>query len=123
MLKQRNESMVSGAVLGLLLLTATNGVRAQEPIQHDAEHYMLLAQHGDRWAQEDEAIAAKLKEVRNANGGKRPNILFVLIDDVGFGPSRRSIIFYPGLPLSWLVPSSASPSRHRLFQPVLARLF
>ncbi len=58
---------------------------ALEPIQHDAEHYMLLAQHGDRWAQEDEVIAAKLEAVRNANGGKRPNILFVLIDDVGFG--------------------------------------
>jgi len=58
---------------------------AAEPIQHDAEHYMLLAQHGDRWAQEDKIIAAKLEEVRHANGGKRPNILFVLIDDVGFG--------------------------------------
>ena len=54
-------------------------------VQHNAEHYMLLAQHGDRWAQEDDVIAAKLEEVRNANGGKRPNILFVLIDDVGFG--------------------------------------
>ncbi len=56
-----------------------------QPIQHDAEHYMLLAQHGERWASEDAAIAAKLAEVREANGGKRPNILFVLIDDVGFG--------------------------------------
>ncbi len=54
-------------------------------IQHDAEHYMLLAQHGDKWAEEDKVIAAKLKEIRKANGGKRPNILFVLIDDVGFG--------------------------------------
>ena len=60
-------------------------VYAGEPIQHDAEHYMLLAQHGDRWAQEDKVIAARLEAVRNANGGKRPNILFVLIDDVGFG--------------------------------------
>ena len=85
MLKQRSGSFVSGAVLGLLLLTAAHGVHAQEPIQHDAEHYMLLAQHGERWAQEDEAIAAKLEEVRNANGGQRPNIRFVLIDDVGFG--------------------------------------
>jgi arylsulfatase A-like enzyme len=58
---------------------------AAEPIQHDAEHYMLLAQHGDRWAQEDVAIEAKLAEIRQANGGKPPNILFVLIDDVGFG--------------------------------------
>ena len=85
MLMQRSNFLVSGAVLGLLLLTAAHGVHAQEPIQHDAEHYMLLAQHGDRWAQEDKAIAAKLEEVRDANGGNRPNILFVLIDDVGFG--------------------------------------
>ena len=85
MLKQRTKSFVSGVVLGLLLLTAANGVHAQEPIQHDAEHYMLLAQHGDKWAREDKAIAAKLEAVRNANDGKRPNILFVLIDDVGFG--------------------------------------
>ena len=58
---------------------------AAPPIQHDAEHYMLLAQHGERWLTEDAAIAAKLEQVRNAHGGKRPNILFVLIDDVGFG--------------------------------------
>ncbi len=31
------------------------------------------------------AIEAKLAEIRQANGGKPPNILFVLIDDVGFG--------------------------------------
>ena len=54
-------------------------------IQHDAEHYMLLAQHGERWAAEDKTIEAKLAEVRKANGGKRPNIFFILIDDVGFG--------------------------------------
>lgn len=54
-------------------------------IQHDAEHYMLLAQHGERWMREDKEVAAKLEEIRNKNGGKPPNILFVLIDDVGFG--------------------------------------
>ena len=85
MWKQRPDIFVTGAALGLLLLIAATGVHAQEQIQHDAEHYMLLAQHGERWAQEDKAIAAKLEEVRKANGGKRPNILFVLIDDVGFG--------------------------------------
>ncbi len=75
-------------LVGILLLVSTGVASAQprsKPIQHDAEHYMLLAQHGNKWAQEDEAIAAKLEEVRNANGGKRPNIVFVLIDDVGFG--------------------------------------
>src|SRR6056300_1037391 len=76
------------AALAALLLSlplVSQGNAKEGDIQHDAEHYMLLAQHGDRWAQEDKAIAAKLEKVRAANGGKRPNILFVLIDDVGFG--------------------------------------
>ena len=70
------------ASIGMAILT---GQGMAQDIVHDAEHYMLLAQHGDRWAQEDKTVAAKLAEVREANGGKRPNILFVLIDDVGFG--------------------------------------
>ena len=69
----------------LTALGLCNTATSAQPIQHDAEHYMLLAQHGERWAQEDKAIAAKLEAVRDANSGKRPNILFVLIDDVGFG--------------------------------------
>jgi arylsulfatase A-like enzyme len=73
------------AVLLLALPQISLGDAKRGEIQHDAEHYMLLAQHGDRWAQEDKTIAAKLAEVRKANGGKPPNILFVLIDDVGFG--------------------------------------
>jgi arylsulfatase A-like enzyme len=73
------------AALAILLLSLSQWSLARGEIQHDAEHYMLLAQHGDRWAEEDKAIAKKLAEVRKTNGGKPPNILFVLIDDVGFG--------------------------------------
>ena len=73
------------AALLLALPQISLGSAKQGEIQHDAEHYMLLAQHGDRWAQEDKVTTVKLAEVRKANGGKRPNILFVLIDDVGFG--------------------------------------
>ena len=75
-------------LIGVTLLASAGDALAQQrskPIQHDAEHYMLLAQHGEKWAREDKVIGAKLAEVRKANGGKRPNILFVLIDDVGFG--------------------------------------
>ena len=67
-------------VLTILLLSISQLSYAQAKrgeIQHDAEHYMLLPQHGEKWAQEDEAIAARLEEIRNANGGKPPNILFV----------------------------------------------
>ena len=71
--------------LAILTLLLSQWSLARGEIQHDAEHYMLLAQHGDRWAQEDKAIDVKLAEMRKANGGKPPNILFVLIDDVGFG--------------------------------------
>ncbi|MCP4451596.1 MAG: sulfatase-like hydrolase/transferase, partial [Planctomycetes bacterium] len=79
-------SRLAAMTLCLILSTTVSWAQSgNQKIVHDAEHYMLLKQHGDRWAQEDEAIAAKLEEVRNANGGKRPNILFVLIDDVGFG--------------------------------------
>ena len=85
MLKQRSNSLVLGAVLGLLLLTAAHGVHAQEPIQHDAEYYILEAQNSESWAADDQAIDRKLAEIRKENGGRLPNIVYILLDDVGFG--------------------------------------
>ena len=58
---------------------------AADKIVHDAEHYILEAQHGERWAAEDEELDAKLAALREKNAGKPPNILYILIDDVGFG--------------------------------------
>lgn len=60
-------------------------INAQTKIQHDAEHYILLSQHQDKWAAEDDNIDNKLKEVQKQNKGKKPNIIYILIDDVGFG--------------------------------------
>jgi arylsulfatase A-like enzyme len=54
-------------------------------IIHDAEHYILLQQHGEKWAAEDKQLDQKLAELRVQNGGKPPNIVYILIDDVGFG--------------------------------------
>ncbi|NIS83378.1 MAG: hypothetical protein GTO14_25000 [Anaerolineales bacterium] len=64
-------------------------VLAQEKgkIVHDAEHYILKAQHGERWAKEDAKIDAKLAEIRKKNGGKPPNIVAILLDDLGTGHS------------------------------------
>ena len=54
-------------------------------IQHDAEHYVLLHQYADQWAAEDKEIDERLAEIRQQNGGKPPNIVYILIDDMGFG--------------------------------------
>lgn len=55
------------------------------PIVRDAEYRILERQHGDRWTAEDKVIDAKLAEFRETNGGKPPNILYILLDDIGFG--------------------------------------
>ena len=65
-----------------LIATASH---AAKPIKHDAEHYVLLNQHKDRWVAEDKEIEAKLAEIQKKNNGKKPNIIYILIDDVGFG--------------------------------------
>jgi arylsulfatase len=57
----------------------------KQPIIHDAEHQKLLRQHGDRWVKEDAAIDARLAEIRKQHGGKPPNVINILLDDVGFG--------------------------------------
>jgi arylsulfatase len=72
--------------MSLPLLIAAGSVGAQEsPIIHDAEHYILEAQHAEQWASDDVAVDAKLAELRAKNGGKPPNIIYILLDDVGFG--------------------------------------
>ncbi|WP_170425257.1 sulfatase-like hydrolase/transferase [Ruegeria arenilitoris] len=61
-------------------------VQAQDdPIVRDAEYYILEAQHGERWAMEDAAIDEAIAGFREQNGGNPPNILYILLDDVGFG--------------------------------------
>jgi len=54
-------------------------------IIHDAEYAIIEAQNGERWAKDDKIIDDKLAELRKQNGGKPPNIVYILLDDVGFG--------------------------------------
>ena len=60
-------------------------VHSQNKITHDAEYYIIEAQNGEKWSADDKKIDAKLKEFRKKNGNKAPNIIYILLDDLGFG--------------------------------------
>jgi arylsulfatase len=56
-----------------------------QDIIHDAEYSIIKAQNSEQWAKDDQSIDAKLAELREKNAGKPPNIVYILLDDVGFG--------------------------------------
>ena len=60
-------------------------LKAQDKIIHDAEYYVIEAQNGEKWAADDKKIDQKLEEIRKKNDNKPPNIVYILLDDVGFG--------------------------------------
>lgn len=68
-----------------LLVTSLSGPLLAKDIVHDAEYAILEAQNGEAWAADDKAIENKLAEIRNKNGDKPPNFIYILLDDVGFG--------------------------------------
>ena len=77
------------AILGSFLLfgslPSTAQTAQERAIQHDAEHYVLLHQYADQWASEDKELDQRLSDLRKQNGGKPPNIVYILIDDMAFG--------------------------------------
>jgi arylsulfatase len=76
---------VLGAVAAALTLASMfSPALAEEEIVHDAEYYVLKAQHGDEWAAEDTALRAKLDELK-AKHGRPPNIIHIMWDDTAFG--------------------------------------
>jgi arylsulfatase len=81
-------------VFAFLMLIPVDSTLAAEEIIHDGEYYFLQAQHGEKWAVEDKEVDAMLAEIRAKNGGKRPNILYILIDDVSFGQMGNRTLNY-----------------------------
>ena len=74
----------TGLMLAALMAGATSA-QAQGVIAHDADYYVLEAQHREQWAADDWTVDQKLATFRSSNEGKPPNILYILIDDIGFG--------------------------------------
>ena len=76
-------TMKMGTALWLLGgLVVAPRLQAQDGSQivHDAEYYILEAQNGDAWAAEDEALDARLAELREQYGTP-PNIIHLMFDD------------------------------------------
>ena len=59
-------------------------LRRTTKIVHDAEYYILEAQHGARWAAEDQEIDQMLAELRQKHGAP-PNIIHIMWDDTAVG--------------------------------------
>ncbi len=68
-----------------LIATSVFGQQEGSQIVHDAEYYILEAQNGERWRADDATVDARLAEIRELNGGSPPNIVYILLDDLGFG--------------------------------------
>ena len=72
--------LLLGSIAWLASLTPLSAAE----IIHDAEHYVLLAQHRDAWAEQDEEIGRKLKALRDKHG-RPPNIVHIMWDDTPVG--------------------------------------
>ena len=88
------KSLIAMSAIVCASLLSIGGVQAASKIIHDGEYYFLEAKHGEKWAKEDKEIDTKLAEIRKKNGGKRPNILYILIDDVSFGQMGNRAMNY-----------------------------
>ena len=70
-------------VLVAVAIAATSPLVAGEII-HDAEYYVLEAQHGERWAEQDKELQAKLAALKEKHGTP-PNIIHIMWDDTPVG--------------------------------------
>lgn len=68
-----------------VLALAAPALAQETPIAHDSEYYILQAQNAEQWAEDNATVDERLEAFRETNGGKPPNILYILVDDIGFG--------------------------------------
>jgi len=73
-------------VIFVLALSLAGNVLAKKSkkIIHDAEYYILKAQHGEKWAKEDKALNEKLAKLEKKHG-RKPNIVHIMWDDTPVG--------------------------------------
>jgi arylsulfatase len=75
--------MITGALLALAVALGGAPSVARD-IVHDAEYQVLVKQHGEKWAQEDDELDKRLAQLEKKYG-KKPNIIHMMWDDSGYG--------------------------------------
>ncbi len=81
----RNGGALAALLAGsALILPQSAAAQDGTEIIHDAEFYVLKAQNGDRWAEEDEGLQAKIAELRETHGTP-PNLIHIMWDDTAYG--------------------------------------
>lgn len=85
-MRQSTRSFITLAagIAAAAILSAPASSQAESKIIHDAEHYVLEAQHGKRWAKEDAELEQKL-DALEAKHGTKPNIIHIMWDDTAVG--------------------------------------
>ena len=76
--------MIIRRYIGFVATLALCASATAKDIIHDAEHYVLEAQHGETWAAEDKALDERLAELQEKHG-TRPNIIHIMWDDMALG--------------------------------------
>lgn len=81
----KTDMKLAGAISACVCLVSTTLAAQDAPIIHDAEYYILEAQNAEQWAKDNAEVDQLLEAFRQSNNGNPPNILNILIDDIGFG--------------------------------------
>ena len=76
------ESWISKCVFAKLPVSFPHNVGHDQ--QFDAPFLASQKKHADKWAKEDKVINEKLAALEK-KFGKKPNIIYILADDIGFG--------------------------------------
>jgi arylsulfatase len=75
---------LSNYLLGICFVVAWIAQLQAKGIVHDAEYYVVEAQHGERWAAEDKELDALLAKLHKKHG-RPPNLIHIMWDDTAFG--------------------------------------
>ncbi len=76
--------IATATAVGLVLSCGSPDVSAAKDIIHDAEFYVLKAQNGEKWADQDKELDKKLKALKDKYGTP-PNIIHIMWDDTPVG--------------------------------------